>query len=205
MIVPTRTVIIRDLIALFSFVFVAVGFWFCSSWLLSLYYEAATSGSLSSVFVSQIIGYGVPALVGFAAARYLTRRYLRADVRRESRYATMLPPTEATIRAIYRGLKGLLLVGYLLTAVFGVPAVHSSLERDVMAARVPAAASRDWSGEASRQRLRFRASIPLFPGVIVSYNEHLRAYTDCSWGGWQIHLWLGSDPREIARFTSWIT
>jgi hypothetical protein len=95
-------------------------------------------------------------------------------------------------------------VAYLFTWIFGVPAVESFLTareikeykrmRDTGAQRV-------WD---AHPYIKFYASFPILPGIIVTHHEFQLAGL-YGWGGWDIHLWYVGGVKRLMGVGLWIS
>lgn len=94
---------------------------------------------------------------------------------------------------------------YLVTWIWGVPAVHTSVAASAINTykailRRPELANRVSPRHPS---VRFHAAFVPLPFVVVSYDQSCSAGT-AAWGGVKLYLWLPGHVLEIAWLFGWI-
>ena len=191
----------RRLLSPLAFILVFLLAWF---WLPDGLYGLARAieDPDSVVLWWSFLQFGAPIVLGVMAALLVRRRLRSAPPGFEVPPPRSAPPRPVLI--LRRGAIGLLLLGYLLTAVRGVSAVHSFMEERAFHSYSD---SLVWSKESfpvRRPWLRFGCDIPLLPGFVFSYSE-AHPTRGCGWGGWTLFFWAGGEPRPLKSFTIWVT
>jgi hypothetical protein len=134
----------------------------------------------------------LPLAGGVAVVRVLRPKWL---ARAEGRTGPS-PWTRIVIRA---GV-----AAYILTAVFGAPAVQSDQTTWAVTEykRLKASGSkRVWD---AHPYIRTYAAIPVVPGVILSYHEY-QLDGLYGFGGFELTLWYAVGTRPIADFPLWLS
>jgi len=126
---------------------------------------------------------GLSSMVVSAALAVLTWRLL------ERRWITTRELTQPR-RSIRLGIVAL----YLLTWMFGVPAVQTELVLDTF--------ERSSGAELRQVVISPGPSFPLFPAVILTYYEYQGAPLD-GWGGWSVHVWHATGAKRVLRWRLW--
>jgi hypothetical protein len=92
---------------------------------------------------------------------------------------------------------------YGVTWAFGVPQLHSDLTTSEVNEykRLKAEGNRVWE---SHPYIRFFVSIPIAPGIILSYHEYQLAglYGE---GTWDVHAWYGAGTRRLFGVGAWVS
>lgn len=97
-----------------------------------------------------------------------------------------------------------IVAAYVLTAIFGGPAVQSESTRWAVSEykRVKATGSpRVWD---SHPYLRTYATVPVAPGVLVTYHEY-QLDGLYGFGGFELSIWYIAGVRSLAAFPLWVS
>lgn len=103
-----------------------------------------------------------------------------------------------------RWLLVIIVILYILTWVFGVPAVQTANNAEAVDSYkqgMKHGYPQHWE---VYPLIRTSAAFPLLPGLVVSYHEYQVAGR-AGWGGWDVHIWYIVGVKEIGRFTIWIS
>lgn len=95
---------------------------------------------------------------------------------------------------------------YVVTWIWGVPAVHTAIASNTIAA-YRAAAQKPRASEhigPSHPSVRFRATLVPLPFVVASYHES-RVGRLMGWGGITVWLWWPGGIKRITEWTSWMS
>jgi len=105
---------------------------------------------------------------------------------------------EARFRAAWRWALWPVAAGYVLTGAFGCPEVRNTLEHSM---------ATSWAARPNRPpclpELATYVSVPIVPGVILSYDESLAS---CEGGGgaFLLHFWNGRSTTRLATLGVWV-
>jgi hypothetical protein len=196
------------LLALLEGVAVVAGFWLVlvAFWLLAAL-DIWTGESLSAT--GGDIRFAVQLLVavagGVSLALVLRHRLLReaSQPGESAPTGTLGPWTQLLARSRFlRASRIVVLLGYLLTWVFGVPEAISdsagvdvaNAERTAAEYQKPLVPVRSWSA----------LGLPLLPGVVVIHHAHAGGRLH-GWGGFKVYLWWGSGVRQVKEVMTWVT
>ena len=90
-----------------------------------------------------------------------------------------------------------------VTWAFGAPRVQTDLTAEEIGTykRLKAENNRVWE---EHPRIEFVASLPVAPGVLLTYHEYQLAglYGE---GRWDVHLWYGAGTVQLLGFGTWIS
>jgi hypothetical protein len=98
----------------------------------------------------------------------------------------------------------ILIVAYLLTWMFGVPSVQSSLTNDAVAAYKKMRTSYPQEVSDGHPYVKSYVAFPVLPGLIVTYHEYQVAYL-YGFGGWEWHLWYLTGAKPIFSRPRWVS
>ncbi len=139
--------------------------------------------------------------VGFLAALFATRRIGRIGATSTGRQR--FRPLEVLARA----LEALLLFSYVGTWVFGVPAVVSHLDNEVIAnykAVVAHAPPPHFPKRHPYPQVSTPLAFPVAPGFILSYHAYMVAPLYGA-GLIQVHFWCGLVPEPVVVIPLWFS
>jgi hypothetical protein len=105
-----------------------------------------------------------------------------------------------TRRYVLLALAGL----YLITWVWGVPAVSTDIAKDVITQYKQASRKSPAEVWEAHPHLRFGASYAIFPLVTVSHYEYQVARL-WGWSGFTVDIWYFKGRVTICRFTKWVS
>lgn len=92
-----------------------------------------------------------------------------------------------------------LLAAYLLTAVFGTPAVQSSNAEWAIQLH----ASLDYEDKFDRPYVRTYVAVPVLPFVVLSYHEYALEGL-VGRGAWDVQAWYLFGVKRLVSFTTWV-
>jgi len=138
------------------------------------------------VFLAAV--FGVPMGVAFLVARGLSRRLFRPSL------SLRLP------RPVGRAL----IVGYLVTAIFGVPACQTFRAQWAVAEYKRIHASGDRRVWEAHPYVATYASIPLLPGVVLEYHEYQLSGL-YGFGGLELFVWYGAGVKSLGQLPLWLS
>ncbi len=96
------------------------------------------------------------------------------------------------------------IVAYLFTWAFGVPAVQTSLDTDAVEVYKHMREQFPEKVRDGHPYIKSYISLPVLPGLIVTYHERQCAVL-AGFGGWRLHLWWLSGVKEVFCLRSWIS
>jgi hypothetical protein len=132
-----------------------------------------------------------PIMIGYLCAAGVWRLFCR--------------PTTVPKRARWRRLVvRFAIVAYLFTWAFGVPAVQTSLDTDAVEAYKHMREQFPEKVREGHPYMKSYVSLPVLPGLIVTYHEHQCAVL-AGFGGWRLHLWWLTGVTEVFCLQSWIS
>lgn len=99
-----------------------------------------------------------------------------------------------SIAAPARWWRRVIVAAYVITAIFGIPAAQSEWTNRAIAKYVP-----DTSGGSSWTT----ASVPLVPGVILSYRDYQFGPKSAA-GGFELSIWYAVGVRSLTFMSLWI-
>jgi hypothetical protein len=168
-----------------AFLFVGVALLLAASW------AEWTPGDLPRhlIPVFLLVVPGVPAGFAVWVARLLRRRW-----------APLQQPSGATTRRIRQAVAA----GYLLTAIFGVPAVLSQQHAWAVAEYKRLRASQAGATWDAHPYIQAYAALPVAPGVILSYHEYQLAGL-YGLGGYELSVWYGAGARSLGVLPIWLS
>jgi hypothetical protein len=103
-----------------------------------------------------------------------------------------------------RKIKRTLLVAYFITWAFGAPAAQNEVTRFAIAEYKRMRDSRPDDVFPSHPHIVFAMTLPVAPGLLISYHEYSVAGL-YGWGGWGLHVWYGLGARQIFGFPVWMS
>jgi cytochrome b561 len=146
-------------------------------------------------FASVALGIVAPLIVSIFVYRLMLRLY---------------PPKTFSDGADNTGAKKaryihLLIVFLLLvTWIFGAPAVQNALQEEAVEYYKSAVASNRSKIESSYPYSHVSVSLPVFPGILLSYREYQVAPL-WGWGGWEVHVWYIFGSIRLISLMLWIS
>lgn len=196
------------LLAALEGIAVIAGFWLVlvAFWLLAAL-DVWTGESMSAT--GGDVRFAVQLLVAVAGGVFLALMLRRSLLRGASlpgesaASGTPGPWTQLFARSRFlRASRLVVLLGYLLTWIFGVPEAISdaaavdvaNAERVAAEYQKPVVPVRSWSA----------LGLPLLPGVIVIHHAHAGGRLH-GWGGFKVYLWWGSGLRQVKEVMTWVT
>jgi len=103
---------------------------------------------------------------------------------------------------IFRLCSILILGGYAITWLFGVPAVLTAVTANDLINNAKAAVYYNEPWAEIHTGTTF--AVPLLPGVILLYHYHIGGHLH-GWGGWKLYLWYGVGQRQLLENVRWVT
>ncbi len=194
----------------FTLTFLSVSL--ASAWLFvtlpGVYYRLRQSLSIdpwlapdTAAVLSFLLGFVACLVIGFLVACF--------TVRRLNRSGTPSPPRRwhFPLEALTRALEALLLISFVATWVFGVPAVVSHLHSEALSKYQSLAAKAPppyLPQNHSYPYINTPLAFPLAPGFVVSYHEYQLAPLYGA-GLIQIHFWCGLEPLPVYMAIRWLS
>jgi hypothetical protein len=93
---------------------------------------------------------------------------------------------------------------YLATWIWGIPATHTSIARDVISYYKQARRMRPREVWDAHPRLRFGASYAILPFVVVNHYEYQVAGL-WGWGGFDVDVWYFGGSVTVFSMCKWIS
>ena len=148
-----------------------------------------------------LLGFVACLAVGFVVACFTVRHLNRPH--------TPSPPRRwhFPLEALTRTLEALLLISFVATWAFGVPAVVSHLHAEALSKYQAVAAKAPppyFPRNHSYPYINTPLAFPLAPGFIVSYHEYQLAPLYGA-GLIQIHFWCGLEPTRVYIAIRWLS
>jgi hypothetical protein len=103
-----------------------------------------------------------------------------------------------------RTVVAVLLVGYVFTAVLGVPAIQSQNSTWAMDEYQKLNAGHRSDVWTAHPYFRTYASLPVLPLVVLTYHEYQLAGL-YGWGGWDLQVWYGAGVIRLFKQTLWVS
>jgi len=107
-------------------------------------------------------------------------------------------------RRFKRILLALIVVGYIATWVFGVPAAQSVIAEDVIARYKQRAAKVDPEFRGGYPGIRCKAAIPVLPFLVAVRHEYVIGPL-YAWSGIEFFLWFPWHTESIGQLTFWVS
>jgi hypothetical protein len=136
-----------------------------------------------------VLVLGVPLVVGVSLRWWLRRRF----------QSHLIP-----IPRVPRGLLRVFLAAYLVTAIFGTPAVQTDTSTWAIGEykRLREAGSpRLWP---AHPYIATYLAVPLLPGIIITYHEY-QLNGLYGFGGFQVYAWYGLGVRTLGMLPVWLS
>jgi len=158
----------------------------------------------SSISTGQIVGYelfsfGLCVAGGGLAIRLFGRRRGRQVL---STYD--LTATRSTSHSIAVWFARLVVTAFFVTWVFGAPQVDSTLGQEAVERYKVLIARGGFTEWKSFPYVRTTLSIPVLPGIILSYHEYQVAGL-AGWGGFTLHSWYPGHVHRLTERMMWIS
>jgi hypothetical protein len=139
------------------------------------------------------------ALLVFRSVRWMLRRAGNPDGKLPAASASVPTPRwKRTSHYVFLAL-------FLLTWLFGAPAVQSSLhERAIRYYLEAQEQGRGFENRAIAPYVMTAVCFPVFPGILVSYHEY---QVGPLWGsgGWYVHVWYVAGTKSFLFVQGWIS
>jgi len=140
-----------------------------------------------------LLSVPAPAFAGYLAGRAIWR-WRRLDGQADSGERSPLPSVVVWT----------LLVGYVLTWMFGAPAVQSRQNTWAVQTYKEIRDRTPHKNSDLLPQVRTVASFPMIPGVLMTYHEYQVANL-YGWGGWEVDLWYVAGVKSIFRLPVWFS
>ena len=98
----------------------------------------------------------------------------------------------------------LIVTAFFITWIFGAPQVDSTLGQEAVERYKTLVATGRFTEWKSFPYIRTSLSIPVLPGVILSYHEYQIAGL-AGWGGWTLHSWYPGHVHKLTARMMWIS
>ena len=132
----------------------------------------------------------IAGILAFLTARWCTR--------------ALLTRFQGTTYYPSRTLIKLIIVGYIITAVLGSPAVQSNNSTWAVNEYKRLKVENDARVWPSHPYIHTFASLPILPFVLLSYHEY-QLDGLYGWGGWDIQLWYGAGVKRLIAIPLWVS
>jgi hypothetical protein len=99
-------------------------------------------------------------------------------------------------------IAGFVLLLYLATWIFGVPSAHTDITRSCVQVHNKWRSQHPDTVTDRHPVIRFRASFPILPGVVIIHHERLLAKRFGS-GVWSHYFWYGFGLKKLGSRPVW--
>ncbi len=162
-------------------------------------FDAPLAGRTGMVFVGLFV---LPAILIVALLVYLHSDAFMNGLT-EPPPATHQKPEKAKRKLGWRSLVAVLLALYLLTWMFGAPAVQTAETRiTVLRYKMIASVSPTLAKDPNFPAFATHAAFPVLPGVILLRQDGAAANLD-GYGAWVVYVWYGFGSKRLLSYRLW--